>query len=407
MTISRAIIKDILSNLAVFSLPFSIVSVVYFLSFDMPNYFLLALIAPFLLMYVVRKRMITNRFTFVALHVLVILAVGFIISDRDSRWFAFTFLIATGLLSFYLKTRPEIDLGRVFNAVLFGVHITLFLILGFAPAHANIEPMQTLLIITILLSAAVSIIFAHMNNIDDSLNVLAHINDYNDPNSQVVSANNKLIAVFVGIIAVVCIVILFGTELWRAMMAFASGVWSDALDRGMYLWSAEFEGLPDHVPDYLPDHDELYYFIGTIPGGIIPAEDVAELDQVAFFYAFHRAINILAIIFVPLFAFLLIRTFFKAFYKRFRKKNDGGTSGDTVIVLKGNVMNDLRELFPRFKNKYGHPIRKAYAKKVNKHIKTGTDILTADTTDIIANKIRTTEDIDELTAKYERVRYGK
>jgi len=402
MTINRAIIKDILSNLAVFSLCFSIVSVLYFLAFDMPNYFLFALIAPFLLMYVVRKRIKTNRFTFVALHVLLILAAGFIISDRDSRWFAFTFLIATGLLSFYLKTREEISLGRVFNAALFIVHITLFLLLGFSPAHANIAPMQAQLVVTLLLAAVVSIVFAHMDNIDYNLNMLSHINGFNDPNNKVVSANNKLILAFAGIIAVVSIIILFGTGLWHAIVAFVAGMGSQDLDRAMEIWSATHEGLPGYEPDHLPDYD--LYYLGTVDIGI---QDAPELDQEAFFHAFYRAMNIFAIIFVPIFAILLIRTFFKAFYKRLRKKNDDGTPGDTVIVLESNVMNDLRELFPRFKNKYGHPIRRAYAKKVNKYIKSGVDILGADTTDIIANKIRTAEDIDELTAKYERVRYGK
>ena len=404
MTINRALIKDILSNLAVFSLPFSIVSVVYFIAHGVTEPFLLALVAPFLLMYAIRKR-ITKKFAFVALHVLVIFIAGLIIGDRDSRWFVWIFLVLTGLFSFYLKTREEINPERAFSAVLFIVHIALFLLLGFAQEHANPAPMQIQLVVTLLIAKAMCIIFIHMDNIDYRINVLSKINGFNDPNSKVISANNKLIITFVGIIAVVSIIVLFGTGLWRSILVFMAWFGRLWTRFSTTFWSTgtDWENVRHELTPTVEPHELDGYFLEAV-GEFL--EDVEQHDQEALFYAFHRGMDILAFILIPLLIGFLIWKFYKRFRDK-RNKNSSDASGDTVIALESNVMNDLLELLPRFKNKYGHPVRRAYAKKVNKHIKTGTDILTADTTDIIANKIRTAEDIDELTAKYERVRYGK
>lgn len=54
-----------------------------------------------------------------------------------------------------------------------------------------------------------------------------------------------------------------------------------------------------------------------------------------------------------------------------------------------------------------HPIRKAYIKKVQSHIKQGTIVLNTHTTDTIANNIKPKENIDGLTNSYNQARYGR
>ena len=64
----------------------------------------------------------------------------------------------------------------------------------------------------------------------------------------------------------------------------------------------------------------------------------------------------------------------------------------------------LRRLSPRSE---AERIRRMYFKKVRRHIKRGSAvILRSDTTGEIADKLRPAEDIDDLTAQYDRVRYG-
>lgn len=406
MTISRTIIKELLSNFAVFVLPFSIVSVIYFMFYGMMEPVLWVLIVPYFLLYAIRKR-VNNIVSFLVLHVLVIALAWFVIGDRYSHGFVLVFLVICGLFSLYLKTREEISPERAYSGVLFTLHIGLFILVTSFSQH-DPHVVQAQLVVTALAAKVASVIFMHMDNVDYRLRILSKINGYIDPSGKVLAINNLLIGAFAGIMFIVGVGLLFGARVFQAMMALWAAflVWWGWDDRRYFARREVEAGLQryeDHMA-YLRSTPEAQLY-ADMTQQMLDDMDLVEHEQEALYEFFVRWFNIFATIILVLFTIYLCRKF----YKHFRSKQDAANGEDpaeTVIALERNVVGDLLDMLPRFRNKHRHPLRRAYAKVVNKHIKAGVGIDVADTTDVIAEKILATEDISELTAQYEDVRYG-
>ena len=133
----------------------------------------------------------------------------------------------------------------------------------------------------------------------------------------------------------------------------------------------------------------------------------AELPQEsgsAFFDILSAIFEVVALAIVVIIIFLILYAIARKV--KTRKKSQKLTETQEEVKLDGSLLDDLLDLLPKFK-KIRHPIRRAYEKKVNSHIGQGTMVYDHDTTDIIADKIRSVEDIDELTTKYVVVRYGR
>jgi len=402
MHLNRNTIKDLLSNLAVFSLPLSMVSVLYFIAYGAAEPLLWVLVAPFLLMYVVRKK-VQRLVPFIVLHILIIVIAGFLIGDRYSNWFVWVFLAATGAMSGWLKTREEINLGRIFAAVSTIIMVGLFLLLTFA--QADPAQMQMQMVVVFIAAQILNVVFCHMDNVDYRLDVLSKINGYADPSNRVLAANNKLIAIFTIGTFSIAMLLLFGAGLWRWITILIAEL-SAAFSRFGGIFINTMEGhyhSPPDVPNWdIPEDANLNYFFEQV-------EEVLghlEHDQLALHDQVNLISNIIGIVLIAIIVFALTRWFYKKFYKK-RKQKQEETPVDTVIALEKNIVGDIINLLPRFKPKYRHPVRRAYAKKVNRYIKNGVPISRLDTTDIIGNKIGVVEDISELTAKYENVRYGR
>jgi len=142
--------------------------------------------------------------------------------------------------------------------------------------------------------------------------------------------------------------------------------------------------------DFTPDEDE-------IPIPYDAHEQLAVLMNHIYF------VIMIFVVAGIIYAFYL---FIRYFHRRRRKSRQGeDADGDEDIALTRNILDDIRDLLPRFGRYSKNAIRRAYAKKVKWHIRRGVNIERSDTTDIIADKIRATEDIDALTAQYEKVRY--
>ena len=405
MTINRKLVKDLLSIFAVFLLPFSVVSVLYFIAYGVTEPHLWFLVVPFLLMYVIRKN-INKMPLFIGLTLIVLLVSGLVIGDTYSDVFVWIFMVSTGFFAFYMKTREEIALESAFGAVALILIIGLFFLLRFS--RADNTPMQVQLLLTFLVAMVFRILYTHMDNVDYRLNILSKINGYNDPSNKVLTTNNILITGFVGIVVIISTLIMFGAGLFRLISSLAAVLGAMLRNFTATFWrtagNVEFNmqmGNPNAYP--APYADDFDFF-----AEVDEMLDITEVDQEAWNAFLERFFLVVGIIGAICIMWFLIWRFYKFYRNSVREKTDSDDlSGDTVITLERDVMGDLRDLLPRFKNKSLHPIRRAYAKKVNRYIRAGVGIHKADTTDIIANKIRNAENIDELTAKYEKVRYGK
>ena len=105
------------------------------------------------------------------------------------------------------------------------------------------------------------------------------------------------------------------------------------------------------------------------------------------------------------------------FYKRFLatrgRRDENEPEGDTSEYIGPKIAAKqiaealgslLRKLSPKSESER---IRRMYYKKVRRHIKKGAAIRRVDTTGEIADKLRPAENIDDLTALYERARYSE
>jgi len=402
MHLNRNTVKELLSNLAVFTLPISAVSVLYFIAYGAAEPLLWVLVVPFLLMYAVRKK-VQRLVPFIVLHILIIVIAGFLIGDRYSNWFVWLYLGVIGAISGWLKTREEINLGRIFAAISTIVMVGMFLLLTFA--QAGPAQMQMQMVVIFIAAQILNVTYCHMDNVDYRLNILSKINGYADPSNKVLAANNKLIAVFTIATFVVAMLLLFGAGLWRwitvlvgMLGVFVSDVGQTTVSNMARFQARNTEG---HMQE-IPEGANLNYFVEQVTEEFRHIEH----DDQALFEQLNQFSAIVGVIIVIIVVVSLTTWFYKKFNKK-RKQKQEEALVDTVIALEKNIVGDIINMLPRFKPKYRHPIRRAYAKKVNRYIKNGVNIAKTDTTDIIENKIGAVEDISELTAKYENVRYGR
>jgi hypothetical protein len=95
---------------------------------------------------------------------------------------------------------------------------------------------------------------------------------------------------------------------------------------------------------------------------------------------------------------------YRMFYGR--KKTDGGDMTESVLP---DMLESLRARFRRSARGPSHPVRRMFYNKVRKYAlkkNRANKILPGDTPWDIAEKIKASEDIDALTARYEQARYG-
>ena len=304
MKIKRAIVKEIISNLAVFSLPFSIINVVFFIAYGRTNPVLWVLVVPFLFMFAFRKR-VKDIYAFVTAHILLATVFGLIFWNYDARWFIVTFFVATGLFSCYLKTREEISLEKAFSATLIILFTGLFFLLTFA--QATLESMQVQLIFMFLTAKCLSILFTHMDNVDYRMNVLAKVNGFKDPTGKIISINNALIMVFAGGVFIVGLLVAFGTNLLRYINLLGDVIvglfrrFSEVLVRTMnYADIAGERFMQETAPEYLHIYTQIYMQLQAEH-----LEDVQH-DQYALFESLQRTFNILSVfIFAAILVFLV------------------------------------------------------------------------------------------------------
>jgi len=394
----RTTAKQLLANLVVFLMLANVVWAGFFVVYGEVEYYFWALLIPFALFYCIR-RWVKGILPFILLHVLVSVGAVFFLADEYMWHFVLGFVIVGGIWSFIVRTRRAQGLNRFFPVVL--LHIALFLFLDILSVDA--ESAQVMIVVNFVVVGAF-IIHTHMDNVDYRLKVLRSVEQYNQPAQRVLAFNNKMIVVYVaGLVVVGFVGAVFpvGRALTRAVGWL---LWPLRRQLGNVPGAIQYVPTPEFEltrPDWeIPPDAEyvIYHGRGLLE---IMAEHRVELDAMPFFY------SEMLLLWAAALAFLALMLYF--FYKRFFQRKKGralGKNADETEALHGSFFSDLRAFLPRRKKHSRNAIRRAYAKKVNRHIKDGVKIEASDTTEIIAEKIRPFDDIDELTALYEGVRYG-
>ena len=395
---SRTTIKNILTNLATFLILFNMLSFVMFLYHGELIPIQRLLILPFFVMQFVRTKY-RNVYVFIILHMLLAVGTAFILGDSYDFGFILAFMVMTSLYSFIVRSAGERALDVGIGGWAMALYILLFILVGMFTANPDIIRQQ--LVGSSLITLSLIIVHIHMDNIDASIKFVNYMDNRTHRADKILSVNNTLIIVFTALVfcvGLVTAIFPLGRIIARVFRAifgqFGNG--NRPLGNMIPLQEpppAEEFSIPEHEIYDIELYEEIRY---------VPDVDYDAHWHGMVYHVFFVLISLLALGTI----YGLIMSISK-FIRRRKAKQRKDVGNDDTILLERNILSDIRDLLPRLGRYSKNAIRRAYAKKVNWHIRRGTVIRRSDTTDTIADKIRGTEDIDELTAMYEKVRYFK
>ncbi|MCL2565762.1 MAG: hypothetical protein FWE24_08145 [Defluviitaleaceae bacterium] len=396
----RQLLKDLLSNMTAFILIYNFFAFFYIMTHGEVPWIHLLLIAPFFFLLFLRKKL-WNLPLFLFLHILFI-AIPIIFLSGLEMVSMVSFSVICAVYSVVTRMKAEWPIQGS-TAVWVIIYLAgIFMLLDVY--DAVVPGVSVLLAVSAALILMLTILFVHMENIEFSLAILQV--EYKQTTGNILHSNNTVITVFLVIIGFFVILSVF-FPVNTAVPFLLSGLW--AVVQQILLWIAF--AIVTIFSFFLPD-------ITFIEEGV---EDVAEVvEEIPEIYYQEQSVfwqilgNILSFIVITILVLLILFaliTIIVKLYKAFAIKNRSEDKKslmpeDTLGKLKF-VLSDLKIFLPRFGTGIKHPLRKAYIKKVNGHIKAGIRILESYTPEMIADKIRPEENIDELTQRYEEVRYGR
>jgi len=398
---TRATIKNFMANIVAFLMIFTILSGVYFIALREVNFIWLLLVIPFLLMQFIRARAI-NVYAFSILHVVLAAVATLAVANSETLWFVVAFMVMAVVYSFIVRIIGERSLDTGSGVLMMILHVILFILVGLTNASPDIIRQQ--LIATCLVALGMVIIYIHMDNVDAKLKILNYMDKRTYRADKILSTNNSLIVVFIAIVGVVGLIATafpLGRIIANGFRAMTSP--TPRRQRGRAIPGDDHE-LPVATEDIPPTGDAYDYY----EPGYAPYEEIMPYDNGE--HVFVLLSNIVFFIILLIILVGVIYAFYQFimhFTRRRKIEQSKADDDDETVTLDRNIVDDLKDLLPKFNRYSKNAIRRAYAKKINWHIRRGTNVQRSDTTDIIANKIRATENIDELTAQYEKVRYFK
>lgn len=408
--INREIIKDILSNLVLFLLFLSLLVSAHLVYANELPWLYLFMAIPFLGLLLVRKKVYV-LVTFFIIHGL-FLALPFIFFSSLAEIIPamlIAFLSAVYSIRVRAKTewRPDNRDAVIIPASIGAMFFVINVIFG-----AGVEDVDRFFFAVIFIIIAASLMVIHMDNVDNRLDVLPASLKNSTPIRNILTANNTLISGFLAFMMAIGMLSLFAPNIWRITRLGAFGL-IHGLRALFMLLAAPFLLIRDveHV-EPVPDSDEwmLQFQYNLVNEEFLDAEAMVDAELEHFTILFYILSFILISLLVIVIVFAL-RSAIRALIRNFFNNKDGDESESLMPDdAKGKLkflLNDITAFLPRFRSDVKHPIRKAFSKKVNWHIKKGVQIRVCDTPDVIADKIRATENIDELTLMYEKVRYGR
>jgi len=395
----RRLLMDALSNAVAFLLIFNIFALPYAMLNGRAPWPYLFLAVPFFFLFFLRGKVIKMRY-FIAIHA-AMMAVPFV-TLGNPRIFAplICFAIASAIYSLHTRGKGEWSMPGTAAAWVIAVFAALsMLFVAYVP---EIGGFGAMLNISSLISLAAIVLYVHLDNMRVSLNMLK---GHRKTNAETSTTSNILIAVFLVMILVFgALSILFPSE--AAVLVVGRLLLDIALLPINFLVSLAQFFFGEAGSDYMGMPPILE---GGGGGAHWAAEDLP--DESLLHAIFNIIIVTLTTLILLALATVVIVTLFRRLYKAFNKKDSDSEKQslmpDDIKSKFKFILGDMKELLPRFKLGVRHPIRRAYIKKINSHIKQGFRALPHYTPDVIAEKIHPTEDINELTKKYEEVRYGK
>ncbi|MCL2500176.1 MAG: hypothetical protein FWE90_07550 [Defluviitaleaceae bacterium] len=403
---TRETVKDILANTVVFLLFFGGLASVYMIMFnELPRVYIL-LVVPFFILYLVR-RLVFVKFTFFAIHGLC-LTLPLLFASTFTEMIPF-YIVVVLIIIYSLRIRTKRE-WRPETGQIFGLTLTFaamfFLVFLFSTIYnTSVEEADRFFFAVALVAISSAILVTQMENIDNRLRFLP--GRLKESSRAVLSVNNKLISAFMVILVTVGMLALFSPNIWH-FMRYGVMVMLYALRTLFVLLTAPFHLVIRDEPEAISEAltDEL------LPDEEADTEPLSSLGygdsdaNLTMLYIFAAILIILPVVLLIYASRNIIKDLLKNFFNKASGDEEESLMPDDAMGKLKFLFGDIASFLPRFRS-HGHPVRRAYAKKVNRHIKKGAPITLSDTPDKIADKIRPTENIDGLTAQYERVRYGK
>jgi len=390
------LLMDILSNTVVFLLVFNIFVLAYTMLNDAVPWLYLFLAIPFFFLFFLRQK-VKKMEDFIILHIILLGAPFVTLGNVRTFVPLLGFAIVSVIYSMNMKNKGEWSMPGVAAAWIIGALAVLSLLFDAYVPHLG--GIGALLNISSLACLAAIVLYVHLDNLRFSL---ATLKGLQKKSAQATSASKLLITIFlIMIVTFGALSILFPSQSAVLMIAQLLGQIILLPVRFMvflvqFFFGNEMEGAGAIPPILMGGNGEM--------------EEMARQEDPAF-AILSTIMGILTMFIVVVAASIIIGLLFRGLYRAFNKKNNDNEKQslmpeDVKSKLKF-VFGDMKELLPRFRLSVKHPVRRAYIKKINSHIKQGFKALPHYTPEIIANKIRPTEDIDELTRRYEKARYGR
>ena len=390
----RRIFKEVFANVVIFLFLFNIIWVLAVTHTPSNGFEFLVFALPFALMYVVRK-FTRNGSSFVLFTALICAVSVAVLAQITIFTFIFIFLMAAVLYHVYAWMNSDYEPGFTSGAWAFVAHLILMFLIT-----TNIsEPSayQARLVFVFLVAAGFMIIHKQMDSIDIRMLSYRASGKYFRTTRELIAKNTALVIAFAGF------VIIFG---------FFAMYFPGHLILRFYDWLLSF--LPyDDTPQWFGEpQEDIEAEFGLLVGELSAHGtdyDMPEVQDVHPFYRILLWLGAFALGILGMYVLYKIAMFFIGVTReliRHKKKIEYLDNDEEKISLEGSFFSDMLDILPKF-GKIRHPLRRAYAKKVNNHIRQGVLIENYDCTDRIADKIRNAENIDELTENYEKIRYGR
>jgi len=396
----RRLLMEIMSNFVTFAVFFVTLCIIYAVSLGYVPWVLFFSAIPFFAMYIMRK-WINDIGIFILSQILFLLPAFFAFPDAQRTTFMMFFAVISITNSIACKVLGE----RILS---FKHALAVITLLGLGEPFTRIilaggefgTPAPGILLvsnISAVLALTAVVVYVQMDNLDFDL--MLHKNRGGaKAEKSVMTINNTLITVFSGTLGILALssVLLPGGGIFGAVARFI----------GFFLnipfqcagWTAgeiigEIEALPE--PEVVEEMPPMEH-----------GEDLSMmLEEGTWNFANLLVIIIVGVMAVSMLVFIVL-IIMRAFLRKEKAKTVTSFSEEDTVEKMKFSFKDLLVFLPRFGGSK-HPVRKAYIKKVNSHMKKGVVILPSYTPEIIAKAIKPEENIDQLTDEYEAVRYGK